>query len=324
MTPPRTDACFQSRRYASHDGVLLHYRDYAGPTENALPVVCLTGLTRNARDYEALAAHLSQSYRVICPDFRGRGASGYARDPMAYVPNTYVRDLLTLFDQEPALREAVLIGTSLGGLVATVFAALRPERVAGVVLNDVGPEVDPAGLARIAGYVGKVPAVETWDDAARAVAAIDAFTYPDFTPSDWRRLARQRYAVRDGAVRLDYDPAIARPFSSPETNPDQWPFFRELRTLPTMVLRGAHSDILAAGTVERMREALPALVTAEVPNRGHVPTLDEPEARAAIDRFLAAVPARTPIRQRAARRHAGWFFRREMARAGNPLALLQD
>ena len=251
-----------SRFHDGHDGLRLHYRVFDGPV--AAPVViCLPGLTRNGRDFAALARHLAPRYRVLCPDFRGRGASAYAADPRGYVPNSYVRDLAALFDAE-ALDQAVLIGTSLGGLVATVFAALIPGRVAAVVLNDVGPEVDPVGLARIGGYVGQSRPIASWSDAADAVAAIDAATYPGFGAADWLRLARQRYVEEpDGTIRLDYDLAISRPFASGETNPDLWPFFRRLRLMPTLVLRGGHSDILSRATVAGMKAAVPRLVAVE-------------------------------------------------------------
>ena len=163
-------------QYRSHDRLTLRYREFPG-RQPSLTVICLPGLLRNARDFEVLAPHLSSRFRVICPDFRGRGASDYAPDFTSYVPDNYVRDLAALYEALD-LDEAALIGTSLGGLVATIFSARYAHRVSGLILNDVGPDVNPAGLARIAGYVGKIPPVSDWGDAARAVAMQDAAVYP--------------------------------------------------------------------------------------------------------------------------------------------------
>src|SRR5262249_38785001 len=156
-----------------------HYREYAGPADAPFTVICIPGLTRNARDFEALAPHLAERYRVLCVELRGRGLSQYAPDPMTYVPLTYVRDVAALLDHA-GLAHAALIGTSLGGMVSMLLTAMMPARVLGVVLNDVGTEVDPRGLARIASYVGKTPPVVTWDDAAKAIQYLDGAIYPDY------------------------------------------------------------------------------------------------------------------------------------------------
>jgi pimeloyl-ACP methyl ester carboxylesterase len=290
---------FESRHFRTEDGLKLHCRDYAGPAKPAFPVVCLPGLTRNSRDFEALAEHLAARYRVLCLDFRGRGGSEYAPDPMSYVPRSYVRDLAVVL-RELGCGPVALIGTSLGGLVSTLFSAIRPHQVLGLVLNDVGPEIDPKGLARIASYVGKTQPVVTWEDAARAVEHLDRIVYPDYEAQDWMRTARRRYIQgADGKVRLDYDLSVAKSLSSPAATPDQWPFVRRLRHIPTMVIRGSVSDILARETTQRMREAVPELKIVEVPNRGHTPTLEEPAALEAIDTFLAALSSRLSLTRRA-------------------------
>lgn len=274
------------------DGLRLHAIDYQPASAARHTIICLPGLTRNARDFEALAPRLAVTHRVICLDQRGRGHSDYAADPMSYVPQSYVNDLAILIGRL-APGPVVLIGTSLGALVATLFAAMRPEIVAGLVLNDSGPDIDPRGLARIGGYVGQPASFANWQEAAQFVARQDAVVYPDYTPADWLRLAHRRFIEDEpGLLRLDYDMAIARPFSSPATTPDQWPFFRQLRPIPTLVLRGAESDILSAATLAAMHDAVPDLISVEVPGRGHAPSLDEPEALAAIDRLLATAPPR--------------------------------
>jgi pimeloyl-ACP methyl ester carboxylesterase len=310
------DARFTSKRFETDDGLSLHYREYAGPRAAALTVICLPGLTRNARDFEALAPRLVARHRVLCLDFRGRGSSQYAPDPMSYVPRSYVRDLHALFDHA-GVGEAALVGTSLGGMVATLFAAIYPAKVAGLVLNDVGPEVDPAGLARIAGYVGKAKPIEGWDDAAQAVEQLDRIVYPDYGPGDWLRLARRRFAEGpDGRVRLDYDLDIAKPFGTPATTPEQWPFFRRLRDIPILLIRGELSDILSRATVEKMRAAAPQMKVLEAPGRGHTPSLDEPPVAEAIEAFVAGLPPHLGPARRSTRALSGWAFRPKARRLG--------
>ncbi len=306
---------FVSRFYTSADGLNLHYREYAGPKDAPFTVLCIPGLTRNARDFEELAPHLAQRYRVLCVDLRGRGLSAYAKDPMTYVPTTYVRDVIALLKAE-RLRRVALIGTSLGGIVSTALTSIMPQRVLGVIVNDIGPEIDPAGLKRIGGYLGKAKPIQSWDDAADAIKAIDAVIYPDYTPADWQRMGRRRFRKDpDGTFRPDYDLDISKPFTG-APSPDLWPFFRRLRGIPAMVLRGANSDLLAAATLEKMRAEIPGLRTVEVPSRGHTPNLDEPVALSAIDQFLANLPRRNGPFTSMARTVAGAAFMIKLALKG--------
>jgi pimeloyl-ACP methyl ester carboxylesterase len=303
-SPRRFTAC----RFRTGDGLELAYRDYRGPRDAPFTVICLPGLTRNVRDFEDLAPRLAARWRVLCLDTRGRGESARATDPMTYVPKSYVADLGALIAHE-GLSEVALIGTSLGGMVATLFTAIHPEKVLGVVLNDVGPEIDPRGLARIAGYVGKTPPIETWEDAADAVADIDSGNFPDYGPADWLRQAKRRYAEGpDGRPRLDYDLDIAKAFATPAATPEQWPFFHRLSNVPALLLRGATSDVLARETVERMKAAAPGLTAVEIEGRGHTPALDEPQALAAIEGFLASLPSGFTAIEKAARAKAGKSF----------------
>jgi len=291
------EARFVSRYYQSFDGLKLHYREYAGPAGAPLTVLCLPGLTRNARDFEDLAPHLARRYRVLVAEFRGRGLSAYAPNPATYVPPIYVRDMAALL-KAAGVSQVALIGTSLGGLVSTLITGVMPQKVLGVVLNDIGPEVDPAGLARIASYLGKGGPITTWDDAAQVIAGMDGVIYPDYGPADWLRMARRRYtATAEGALRPDYDFKIAQPFAGGAT-PDLWPFFERLKGIPGLALRGATSDVLSARTFVRMGEVISSLHCVEVPNRGHAPYLDEPVALAAIDAFLATLPSRIGVMKR--------------------------
>lgn len=272
----------------SADGIRLHARDYAGE-ESALPVLCFPGLTRNARDYAALAERLSPAHRVIAVEFRGRGESGYAKDPMSYVPLTYAQDVLALLDEQKIAR-FVAVGTSLGGIVTMLLAGLAPGRVAGALLNDVGPDIEAAGLARIRGYVGKSSTWPTWMHAARGLKEANHDVYPDWHVDDWLAMAKRLYRLNSaGRVVLDYDLKIAEPFRLPgqETGVDMWGALAQLGSAPVLVVRGARSDILSAATAQRMATALPRAESVTVPGVGHAPILDEPAVQPAIERLLA-------------------------------------
>ncbi len=276
----------------SKDGLRLHYRDYAGPADRP-PLICFPGLTRNARDYETLAERLVGTWRVILIEFRGRGESAYAKDPMTYVPLVYLQDVEALLT-ELKIDRFVAVGTSLGGIVTMLLAATDGGKLAGVVLNDVGPELDPAGLARIRTYVGKSIWFPTWMHAARAVAEGNGDVYPDYDIEDWLRMAKRLYRVNSsGRIVLDYDMKIAEPFRVPgnEAGPDMWPTIDALAGRPLLVVRGERSDILSAATADKMIARVPGAELVTVPGVGHAPTLEEPEAMAGIERLLATVAA---------------------------------
>lgn len=295
---------YQEHRFTSHDGLSLYYREY-GASEDV--VVCLPGLTRNCKDFEQLAEHLAARYRVITPDLRGRGQSD--RDPKwkRYLPPTYVRDMWTLLDGLNIDR-AVIIGTSLGGLMAMIMADQQPQRLRGVVLNDVGPEVPPEAIARILQYAGRTPAQEDWEAATSLAKQNYAVAYPNADDDFWAVQARMAWAEQaDGTVTPDYDPKIGDALRQASragglirflqrigirrikgVNLDPWENFKAM-DMPVLVIRGGISDILPPETIAAMKEIKPDLVVCEVPDRGHAPTLDEPEARAAIDQFLTGL-----------------------------------
>lgn len=274
----------------------LHARVYdpEQPVEAALPILCLPGLARNARDFEALAPHLAERRRVIVVEFRGRGESAYAKDPMTYVPLSYVQDVVALLDDRGIERFAT-IGTSLGGLVSMILAATLPGRLVGAVLNDVGPELEAAGLARIRDYIGSGGSQPTWIHAARAVAELNAAVYPGYGLHDWLRMTKRTHKLTpEGRIVTDYDKQIAAPLRVPhggEAAADLWPAYRALGDIPLLILRGALSDILARSAADRMLTELPTARLVEVPGVGHAPTMDEPEALAAIDAWAAELPA---------------------------------
>lgn len=281
---------FTDCQWQSRDGLTLHYRDYPGRNDRP-PVLCLPGLTRNARDFEGLAAALAGEWRVLCVDFRGRGDSDYAKDSASYNPLQYAEDVGELLVQK-GIEKVVSIGTSLGGLVTMILAMTGAERLAGVVLNDVGPEVDPAGLARIRGYVGQGRSFPTWMHAARALEENASIAFPDFTVADWLVMAKRCMVLgSNGRIAFDYDMKIAEPFSQPggEAGVDLWPGFEALGGRPVLALRGELSDILSAKTLTAMAKRIKGLETVTIPRVGHAPTLDEPESRAAILKLLARV-----------------------------------
>lgn len=281
---------FSDGYWWSNDGLRLHYRDYAGPADR-LPIICVPGLTRNARDFESVAARLAGERRVICVELRGRGESAYAKDPMSYGPLVYLQDINRLID-ELAIPKFIGIGTSLGGLMLMLLASTRRGCLAGALLNDIGPDIAPVGLARIRKYVGGGGSYPTWVHAARAYAGNNAEIFPDYGLEDWLRIAKRLYRLTSqGRVVPDYDQRIAEPFRVPggEAGVDLWPAFSTMADFPLALVRGELSDILASETCDKMTATVPALDYVTVPRVGHAPTLEEPEAAAAIDRMLARV-----------------------------------
>ena len=297
-----TPAAYREQRFTSADGLELYCRVYerqaprghapaGGPSaQQALTVLCLPGLTRNSRDFEALAPHLAARYRVVCPDLRGRGFSACDPQWRNYHPGTYIADLQRLL-QALDLERFAIIGTSLGGLLGMMLGATSPERVAGIVLNDIGPEVDPKGIERIKSYTGMLPPVRTWDEAVKQLRVTYGDAWPGLSDETWSVLVRRSYREdASGAPVLDCDPRVGDALRAVTAVPGTlWPVFARLHAIPMLVLHGAGSDILSASTLERMQREKPDLERVTVGNRGHVPLLDEPEALAAIDRFLASL-----------------------------------
>jgi pimeloyl-ACP methyl ester carboxylesterase len=273
--------------YDSADGLRLYCRIYPAQRPGGLPVLCLPGLTRNSRDFAALAARLSAQREVMTMDLRGRGRSAWDPDPTHYQLATYVEDVWSLLDSRRVTR-VVVVGTSLGALMGLVMAAMKPERTAGVVLNDAGPEFDPAGVRRIAGYAGRLPPVSSWAEAAAQAKSVYGPAIPGLSDKEWLDYAHQGYRENAAGVPVpDMDPKISQAFSNPATAPsDLWPLYAGIKGVPMLVIRGALSDLLSAATVARMVREKPDVRYITVANRGHTPLLNEPECRVAIDGFL--------------------------------------
>ncbi len=290
-------ATFEDIYYTSRDGLRLHARCYqpaSGPSRihRARPVLCLAGLTRNGRDFHDLAVALSQHHgnprTVYTLDYRGRGLSDFDPDWRNYsisVELLDVIDFITLI----GLHDAALIGTSRGGLITMVLAAARPTAIGAAVLNDIGPVIEPDGLARISGYVGRVPLPISWADAARMTRELNRRHFPDIPETVWEEVARQWYNEKNGKPAPGYDAGLGNALSVLDGPlPALWPQFEALKRVPLMAIRGENSDILTASTVDEMRRRHPAMATITVPGQGHAPLLKDAATIEGIRHFLSA------------------------------------
>lgn len=279
---------YRERTLTAQDGLRLYYRDYGDPLSARAPVVCLSGLTRNCKDFEVLAARLSARRRVLCPDYRGRGRSDYAPDWRAYHPRVILGDVIHLLAATGA-HGAVICGISFGGLLAMALGVAAPTALAGVVLDDIGPELGAAGRARIMDYVSRDHPQPDWDTATAALRAL--FPTLGFkTDADWRRFTEATFREGDdGRLHFDWDTALVKPFLAESAPQDLWPLYRSLRRVPVLAIRGALSDVLTEATLARMAEEKPDLARLTVPDVGHVPSLTEPETERALDDLLARV-----------------------------------
>ena len=269
--------------FTAPDGARLGYEDDGA---GGLPLLCLPGLTRTMRDFDDVAPHLA-GVRMIRMDYRGRGTSAWT-GPESYTVAREAADALALLDHLGVARTAIL-GTSRGGLIGMLLAATARDRIAGLILNDVGPVLEPEGLARIAAHVGRPPREETHEALAKALAAGPGFAR--VPPARWLALARRQAVAVPEGLRLNYDPALRAAFEAAVDAPpaDLWPLFEATRGLPLALIRGANSDLLSRATVARMRAVRPDMTVAEVRGRGHVPFLDEPESLAALHAIMDAL-----------------------------------
>jgi pimeloyl-ACP methyl ester carboxylesterase len=275
--------------FRSADGRLRLHVEIRGPEDALLTVLCLHGLTRNRADFGFLAQHLSTRYRVITADQRGRGKSQWDPDPANYHPGTYVADMFALLDGL-AIDRVVLIGTSMGGLMAMIMGASQPARLRGIVLNDIGPEVPVSGLKRLRRSLNDRARAATWAEAAQQAKRINEIAFPDYVDADWEAFARRTY-VEDASARpvAAFDPAILKGLNETDLTavpPNLWSLWKQLGSIPILAIRGALSDIISPQILDAMAAHHPNLTVITIANRGHAPMLDEPDAVAAIDAFL--------------------------------------
>ncbi|WP_037310926.1 alpha/beta fold hydrolase [Ruegeria halocynthiae] len=272
--------------FTTSDSKRIYYQD----TGSGIAVLCLAGLTRNSQDFSFLAPHVAD-LRMIAMDYRGRGQSDYDPDFTNYNIIRESQDAIELLDHL-GLERAVVLGTSRGGLIAMALATSHPERLSGAILNDVGPVIDPAGIAKIMDYVGNQPVSRTYEDAAKALQHVMGPQFPGVSLDRWRLQAEIQYDQTDYGLTLRYDPALRTALleqAAAGPVPDMWPFFEALRDIPTGVIRGQNSDILSNETLTEMHDRHPDLMSAQVPDRGHVPFLDEPQSLTLIRKVLDTV-----------------------------------
>lgn len=275
---------------SAQDGTPLFYRLYGSPPASRPPVICLAGLTRNSHDFHYVASRLSSDFLVICPDYRGRGRSGYCRSAADYAPPQLVADLADLMTAL-SVHRAVFIGTSLGGLLALGLAVMHPTSVAGLVLNDVGPDLDADALAPIGSALAQASSPADWDEAVRYLQdLLPDLGVPEPKAQGWLDVAKGTWReTGDGPLRFDFDRRLIRQLTPRDGIPDLWPLFRAVRRLPVGVVRGAKSPVLTADGLARMQEAHPDLIHATIDHVGHAPHLDEPASREVIDAVLSHV-----------------------------------
>ncbi|GAB1381089.1 alpha/beta fold hydrolase [Pararhodobacter aggregans] len=265
--------------FTAADGARLWFTDEG----HGIPLLCLAGLTRNGTDFDYLAPHLPP-LRLIRLDYRGRGKSDWT-GAETYTIVQEGADALALLDHL-GIESAAILGTSRGGLIGMYLSAVAPERVRGLILNDVGPVIEPLGLERIRDYIGRRPAART--HAAAAVALQLSMEGFDAPAGRWMDEAKRHYVETDQGLDINYDPALRTAFLEAMKQPpaDAWPLFELCTGKPLALIRGANSDLLTQATADEMAARAPDLILAEVPDRGHIPFLDEPEAVTAIHRFL--------------------------------------
>jgi pimeloyl-ACP methyl ester carboxylesterase len=273
------------------DGLRLHVRCYGRRSTRAMPVVCLSGLARTAADFEPLASALSDgsnARRVLALDYRGRGLSEYDRNPANYSLPIELADVIavvTALDASPS----IFVGTSRGGLLTMLLAVVRPTAIAGVVLNDIGPVIEPQGLMRIKSYVGKLPQPRNFEEGAQILRRLFGSQFPALGPDDWLASAHRTFKEEKGRLVTTYDVKLATTMNGVDGGrpiPPLWREFDALGAMPVMVIRGANSDLLSTATVEAMRERRVTLETLEVPDQGHAPLLAEADTIARIVDFV--------------------------------------
>lgn len=278
--------------YTSHDGLRLYARDYSQAltnNKNAKTILCMHGLTRNSADFDDICNELSDRYRLIVVDQRGRGLSDYDPNPTNYNPLVYVQDMFLLLEKLK-LTSVILLGTSMGGIMAMIMAAMKPEMVQVIIINDVGPEISKQGLDRLKRYVGKSTPVNNWEEAAKQTESINSIAFPEANEQDWLKFAKRIYTEDDkGCPVIAHDPNIAVPLIDSGDNsvaPNLWPVYEQIIDKPILLIRGEISDIIDTECVLKMQQIKPDIEILEIPNVGHAPLLNEAKVESCIVKFI--------------------------------------
>jgi pimeloyl-ACP methyl ester carboxylesterase len=283
----------------TQDGLRLHVREYGARTAPALPVVCLPGLARTVRDFEILAPALAKGSpprRVIAIDSRGRGRSDYDKNPENYNVATELGDVVTILAAF-GIGPAVFVGSSRGGILTMLLAVAHPTAIAGAVLHDIGPVIEPVGLARIKSYVGKLPQPRSFTEGAEILYRLFSAQFPNLTKADWLAMAERTWQESGGALAPTYDVRLAQTLTEIDIErplPPMWAEFGALARVPVLVIRGGNSDILSPETVAAMRERYPAMDVIEVPDQGHVPVLAGTDLLKSIADFVSKCDGESP------------------------------
>ena len=282
---------------STFDGLTIRGRDYGDRLSTNTPLVCLPGLTRSTRDFDAIARLISQDpeqpRRVLSLDYRGRGQSDYDPNWQNYTPAIEAGDVLNAI-VAAGMQDVVIFGTSRGGIIAMLLGSMRPGIMSGVILHDIGPTIDITGLLKIKSYLTQMPTPKNWPDAAQILKTVHKGSFPDYSEDNWHQAAHLTFANKEGAPVIDFDPALIKtlaPVSRDSESPNLWPQFLSLRSKPLLVIRGGNSDLFSAETLETMDRAHPTMKSVTVPNQGHVPSVMGDETVKAIKELLKEADA---------------------------------
>lgn len=286
-----------SRFHRSADGLNLHLRDYVPAQTSQLPVICLPGLARTADDFDCVARAIASDTsgkprRVVTIDYRGRGLSDRDSNPKKYDLGVESADIQMMLAQE-GIEKAIFLGTSRGGIHTMLLSAFRPELVAGAILNDIGPVLEPAGLIRIKGYVGKLPSPQNWDEAVAIFKRVMGAQFTGLSEAEWNAYARLTLQEKEGKLVARYDAALARAldaYDPTQPMPDLWAQYESLKHVRVLAIRGEYSDLLSPEVFQAMLARHPLAEGVTVPGQGHAPLLLDEPTIARIGAFLTALP----------------------------------